>query len=559
MSAQTTWERLSPIALDDPVVSAVKQALADPSVCAELSACEAREVFPSEVLARLRELGVASLFAEAEREPSRVTMWHAAALNAQTARASGSLAITLGVNFLALLPVYLAATDEQRRRVFSLVRSGAQAALLLTEWAHGSDLGSIQTRARKAGDGYRLSGQKDLINGGHEAALLVTLARTGDGVAETGPLSVPADLSLFAIERGEGISALPRYRTLPAPAADISGVRFSDAPVPAAALLGGEGRGFSIVQQTLAISRGGVAALAAGASSRAFELAAGYARRRQLYGRSIASLDPIADHLAAVCALDHLCNALAIEAAAMVNAHGQGAAYFTAAAKLACCDLAEEAVAQGRAILAARALLGDLPFAGLSRDVLLYGVFDGTRHVMLGHLDRFLARMAKGRDRSAHGDPIPEALASPPARLVERAGRRARPLLPSIASRLEVLGERAPAAAQAARVASGLLGIVTAQRGRDDAWHPDAARRFEAAEILAGLEAIAALAALDHESPAARFAAGWYGARMAGRLRALVDRLGAEPPAGLDEAARRLAQLGEAARDSLLEELRHDE
>jgi alkylation response protein AidB-like acyl-CoA dehydrogenase len=561
MTAKTTWARLSPIAFDDPVVSAVDQALTDPSVYAELSACEAREVFPHGVLGVLRDLGVASLFAEADGEPSRLTVWHAAWLNAAAARLSGSLAITLGVNYLALLPICIAGTREQRQRYFARIRAGGQAALLLTEWSHGSDLANISTRAHKQSGGYVLSGQKDLINGGHEADLLVTLARTGEPASpgQAGELGALGVLSLFAVERGEGVVSLPKYRTLAAPAADISGLRFADVSVPERDLIGGEGRGFSIVQQTLSLSRGGIAALAAGAANRAFELAAGYARRRHLYGAPLAELDPIADHLANLCALDHLCTALAVETAALANTFGQGAAYFTAVAKLACCELAEEAVAEGRKILAARALMSDLPYAMLSRDVLLYAVFDGTRHVMLGHLDRFLARMASGRDRSAGADPLPEALATAPARLVDVAPRRARPLLPSIAGRLEALGASSPGASLATPVAAGLLQSVEAMRSAGDAWHPDPARRFEAAEILAGLEAVAALAALGGESAATRYAIGWYGARLAARLHVLLDRIGAPAPAGLDAARQALARSADAARPYLLEELRQDQ
>ena len=74
----------------------------------------------------------------------------------------------------------------------------------------------------------------------------------------------------------------------------------------------------------------------------------------------------------------------------------------TAAAKVVGTMFAEKTIDEGRRVLASRALLEDLPYASFARDVLLYGVFDGTIHVMLEELafrfERFATAGPDGKD-----------------------------------------------------------------------------------------------------------------------------------------------------------------
>jgi alkylation response protein AidB-like acyl-CoA dehydrogenase len=558
----SAWQRLAPhrVHLEEPLAG-IEAALDEPEIAALLVRLAAAEEYPAPVLERLRARGLAAVLAEDPDAPpaaSRVTFWHVGALNAAAARRDGSLAITIGVNGLALLPAYIAATPEQLRRIFARVRGGASASMLLTELAHGSNLLANEARATREGEAYRLDGEKDLINGASRHELLFVLARTGDagraaGAAEA-PLAGRGDFTFLFVERGAGVEALPRWRTLPAPAADIAGVRFSGTRVPLENAIGGEGEGFPVVQKALAVSRGGIGALASGAASRARELAAGYAERRAIYERGpISSLGAIAAHLARLEALDVAVAALALKATAAVNALGLGAAHYTAAAKLVCCALAEEAVAEGRRVLGSRALLRDLPYEPLVRDVLLYGVFDGTGHLMLDQLAWRLAQAA-GPAVPAAGDTRPETAriyAAPPRRLVEVLRARARPFVAPAEAHARALGH-----GPLAEVAGALVATTRALReaGR---WDADQAVRFDAAEALGLLEA--ALATLELTQPevraalgvpgeveprdalAGRRAVGMLGARAAVRVRGLALREGIAPPPGLVGAEGALA------------------
>jgi alkylation response protein AidB-like acyl-CoA dehydrogenase len=558
--AASAWQRLAPGA--DAVLADIDSYLDHPDTVTALAAADSAGAYPRAVLSGLQTRGLAELL-----DPAAATPPQLAALNAMTARRSGSLAITVGVNALALLPVYLDGSDEQCRLVAHRLRAGGTAALLLTELDHGSNLLRIDARAERYAAGYRLSGEKHLINGGTEHDLLVTLMRTRTADPDGGPGL--RDLSLLLVERDASIRALARWRTVPAPAADISGVRFDGTRVPVDAVIGREGDGFALVQKTLKLSHGGIAALASGTTSAAVDLAVSYARERDVFGVPIVTHGAIAEHCVRMVALDVVVAALAVKASRLANRFGAGAGYFAAAAKFACCQLAEEAVGEGRRVLGARALLEELPYARLIRDVLLFGVFDGTSHVVLDEVSCQLPRFA-GADRGAGpGRIVPvlaDAYAAAPEPIRAVARRPWRSYAPALAGRCAAVGAAAgePALDALGALAAGLSTVVRAARAARR-WEADQALRFEAAAILAEVEALLAACELTlprcrelfglppvarRDTDATEFALAWLGARLAARLASLsreLDCAGALPP--VPDLADRAAPARQRLRD----------
>lgn len=522
-----TWEALCPhdVTRTAPL-AAIAACLESPEVRAELREDEDAGTYPRRTLARLASLGLSDLLTD--EAGGALTMVGLSALNAVAARASGSLAITIGVNALALLPFYVAADDAQRAEAFACVRRGGFASLLLTELAHGSNLVETETLAEPGflegglfsplapggeATAYRVHGEKDMINGAREHELLVTLARTRSREPGGSALESRGDFSLFCIPQGPGVIPLERWATLPATAADISGVRFEGVVVPAARRIGAEGDGFGIIQKTLLVSRGAIGALASGTTSAAASLAVGYARDRVLYGAPISALAPVAEHLVDLVALDLAVAAMSVKAALAVNAEGLGAAHLTAVAKYACCRIAEDAVTEGRRLVASRALVRELPYERVARDVLLYGVFDGTSHVMLAQLYWRLQQLVAARAAPRENDPLDAMRAvytRAPRSLVEavRAPSRSRPR--ALEPYFDALATHAPNASILRDAASALLDVAAEAR-RANAWPANAVETVRAADVLAMLECAAALVELA--DPAARAALGMAPAR----------------------------------------------
>ena len=513
----STWQRVSPLPVwaDEPLASIAAELSTEESRT-ELTRSERDEEFPAALIDRLRGAGLPLLFA-AQPGPALTTTHHIHTLNALGAQHSGSLAITLGIGGLALLPAYLAGTDEQLARVGERVMAGASAAMLLSEWSRGSNLAGTETCAAAgsatasgfaAADGgaqpthYRVDGEKQLINMVRRADLLMTLVRTAPPASGIG--GAAAGLTLLLIERDDTVQSLPRWRTLPAPAADIGGVRFAGTLVPVGQRIGEEGEGFRLVQSALTLSRGGIAAFASGTASRACALAHDYARERAPYGEPIARLDAIADHLARMAALDLAVTCVSLRAAAAANALGLRAAHQTAVAKLVACDLAERAVTEGRAVLSARALLAEHPYQQVVRDVILYGIFDGTRHVMLDQIAWRVRQMVRAGAR-AGGEEDPAIYQAAPERLDRSARRRGRPWLPHPARTAARLAEL-PGAVELAPLVEATSALSSALAALPEESWSQQSTSFALAGCWAQLEAALAVAELG--DPARRGALG---------------------------------------------------
>lgn len=143
-------------------------------------------------------------------------------------------------------------TDEQRRRHLPPVAAGESTWCLgMSEPDSGSDLASVRTTAVRDEHGWRLSGAKVWTSNAHRADHAYVLARTGSGA------DARESLSEFLLELSTpGVTVRPII--------DLAGEHhfnelfLDDVRVPADALLGTEGAGWTQVTAQLAHERGGM-------------------------------------------------------------------------------------------------------------------------------------------------------------------------------------------------------------------------------------------------------------------------------------------------------------
>jgi alkylation response protein AidB-like acyl-CoA dehydrogenase len=129
-----------------------------------------------------------------------------------------------------------------------------------SEPSHGSDLGSIQTRAVRDGDEYVVNGSKIWTTMGNYAKYMILLART-DSLSER----KYNGLSFFlAPMNAEGISTKPIKKLTGE--YGFTETFFNDSRIPADCIMGEEGQGWRIAMQTLQYERGAEAGAAGGIS-----------------------------------------------------------------------------------------------------------------------------------------------------------------------------------------------------------------------------------------------------------------------------------------------------
>jgi len=601
---ETRWHDLSPWPrLDDEVLHAIAAYLHAPSTVAELNTLVASRTYPRSIRHRLHALGLAAFFADCPTTASsaygRMTLVHLGALNYLTASVDTSLSITVGINVLALMPIYIGAEPTLLAWVFERVRAGAFGAMLLTEIEYGSNLlrnqtqaqpgtldasGSFRTLHEAPGcntvepSHYRLSGRKDLINGGGEHELLVVFARTrqsSEADGESGLLHARSDFSFLVVERDATVDSTHRWQTLPVPSANIASVQFYATLVPFGQRIGREGSGFALAQKSLAVSRGGIGAIAAGLAHRAVALATDYAQERAIYGTPILQLGAITDHLMRMQALELLVTAAALKATAALNARGSAAAHYGAVAKYACCVLLEDLVAEGRYLFGSRALLLDHAYHKLIGDAPLLSTFDGTTHLVLDQIQWRLDQLAAAATEEAQDwlAIITAIYCAPPQRLTDAVRARSGSLLVSPAAYLRQLAAQPGDLPLQPLIAliEELFAITRYCRARD-VWESDQGLRFEAGKLFAYLETLIALIELSdpqrrrqlgmpplppgvglHLLPT--FAYGWFGGQVAAALCLLSTCVGREPAAAVDAAQLAFGSLYHTTRGAIRSDL----
>lgn len=101
---------------------------------------------------------------------------------------------------LVMLPIYRFGTAAQHRKFLPALAAGESIGCFgLTEPDHGSDPGSLKTRARTVAGGYELMGSKTWITNSPIADVFVVWAKTDDGLIRG-----------FILEKGmQGLSAPP--------------------------------------------------------------------------------------------------------------------------------------------------------------------------------------------------------------------------------------------------------------------------------------------------------------------------------------------------------------
>jgi alkylation response protein AidB-like acyl-CoA dehydrogenase len=173
-------------------------------------------------------------------------------------------------------------TEEQKECWLPGVASGELIlAIAMTEPSTGSDLAAVRTSAVRSGDGYVLNGQKTFITNGLLSDLVIVVAKTDPSAGRKG-------ISLLVVERGmEGFRRGRKLEKIGLHAQDTAELFFDNVYVPAANLLGEEGKGFAYLMSNLPQERLTIAIKAVAACEFGLAVTAQYCRERQAFGQPI--------------------------------------------------------------------------------------------------------------------------------------------------------------------------------------------------------------------------------------------------------------------------------
>jgi len=332
-------------------------------------------VFPLELFRKAFDLGLMTGFIPEILGGQGLTMLDACILEEEISWGCSGVATSMNANSLALGPILLAGTMEQKRAfVQPFATEFRFASFCLTEPGAGSDAGGIATKARRDGDGYVLNGRKCFITNGAHASQYTVFASTDRSRGHRG-------LSAFVVPRETpGVSTGKKEDKMGQRASETSDVLFEEVRVPEPNRIGAEGEGFKIAMRTIDYARAGVAAMAVGVARAAYEHAAEYGRQRVQFGQPIAMNQAIYFLLADM-ATDIEAARLLTWKAAWLADQGKRNTKESSFAKAFAADLAMRVATDAVQIFGGYGYMKDYPVEKLMRDAKLLQIFEGTSQI----------------------------------------------------------------------------------------------------------------------------------------------------------------------------------
>jgi alkylation response protein AidB-like acyl-CoA dehydrogenase len=278
----------------------------------------------------------------------------------------------IGISYLTRF----GSAPQQERYLPGMIRGEILFGLALTEAAAGSNLAAIETRAELSGDGYTVRGAKVFISHSELADLFAVAVRTLD----KGPPGM--GVSLLLVEGSTpGLTREGRFEKLGLRGQDTGHLRFDDCRVPAANLLGRRDRGFQPMMLQLERERLCLAITSLASCRRTLADTIDHARRRQVFGAPLASMQNTRFVLAELATEIEIGQAY-VDAAARALAAGADLGKSGTMAKLWTTTLQRRLTTECLQLHGGRGLLATSPIATDFADAAVQTVHGGASEVL---------------------------------------------------------------------------------------------------------------------------------------------------------------------------------
>ena len=234
--------------------------------------------FPSELIPQMAEMGLLGSYLEGYGCAGANHVSYGLICQELERGDSGIRSFVSVQTSLVMYPIYTFGTEAQKEKWLPRLSAGeAIGCFGLTEPDHGSDPGTMLTRAKRRGKGWVLSGAKAWITNGTVADVAVVWAKTDDGIRG------------FLVEKGTpGFTARDYKGKFSLRASVTSELFFDDCELPDDALLPKTGA-LKHAMMCLTQARFGIAWGTIGMAAACYEESLRYAQERIVFGRPVSS------------------------------------------------------------------------------------------------------------------------------------------------------------------------------------------------------------------------------------------------------------------------------
>ncbi|MFH9652263.1 acyl-CoA dehydrogenase family protein [Streptomyces anulatus] len=266
-------------------------------------------------------------------------------------------------------------SEEQKRQWLPRLTAGEVIGCFgLTEPGTGSDAGNLASRAVRDGGDYVVNGTKMFITNGTWADVVLLFARTNDTPGHRGVSAflVPTDTPGLTRRTIHGKLGLRGQAT--------AELVLQDVRIPAGALLGPEGKGFSIAMSALAKGRMSVAAGCVGIAQAALDAAVRYAGEREQFGKAIARHQLVQELLSDIAVDVDAARLLTWRVADLID-RGQEFATAASKAKLYASEAAVRCANNALQVFGGYGYIDEYPVGKLLRDARVMTLYEGTSQI----------------------------------------------------------------------------------------------------------------------------------------------------------------------------------
>ena len=280
-------------------------------------------------------------------------------------------------------------SDQRQRYLIPAIRGERHDCVAMTEPGSGSDIRSMATTATRDGGDYVVNGTKHFISHADVADFVILFAATGTEDTASGPKKkitaflVDKDSPGLTVTRGPACVSNRGYHQC-----ELS---FTDCRVPAANLLGQEGRGFHLMGQWLGATRLTVASTSIGRARRALEAVTEWAATRRQFGQPVGRFQGVGFQLAGCATQLEAAELLTLRAAAKCDA-GTMTDADADTAKLYASEMLGRMTDTAVQIFGGMGLMSQFPAERWWRDARVERIWDGTSEIQRHIIARSLLR-----------------------------------------------------------------------------------------------------------------------------------------------------------------------
>ena len=181
--------------------------------------------------------------------------------------------------------ISLGGNNSQKQSLLPKIVDGSLTTALALEEGNRHSPYSINTKAVKDGDNFKISGEKTFVIDGHAAGLLIVAARTDGSIDDS------SGISLFLVDpNSKGIEIT---KTSMVDSRNAASIQFKDAIVSSSEILGEQNNGAGILEEVLDRAQIAISAEMLGNASQAFDITLEYLKERKQFGAVIGTFQAL--------------------------------------------------------------------------------------------------------------------------------------------------------------------------------------------------------------------------------------------------------------------------